>query len=250
MKFTLLLLSVAFMSFFLSGMKGHAQCTPLSAEECPDPENNGEVCPDSLAHGYLNLLYSQVATILAPLSDTNGIPIHHLTLQSVDNLPPGLTFQTNAANNEFLAGNYYCILMEGTPQEAGTFDLKIIVDIYINFFGVPVYALTVTDSTSLAIQIIDNTGVPEDGSLAVTENFPNPFNSWTSFRLQSGDAGPAGFSMYDLQGRRLAFESFRLVPGEQFYHFNGEHLPPGTYVYTITAGSYAVRGLIVRQNRD
>ncbi len=249
-KLPVLLLIAGILALMSPGYRVAAQCTPMSAEECPDPENNGEICPDSLADGFLNQLYSQVATILTPLSDTNNIPIHHLTLQSVDNLPPGLTWESNAPNNEFLAGNYYCILMEGVPTETGVFNLEVVVDVYINVLGFPVYALTITDSTSLAIEILDNTGIAENNGLVVAGSYPNPFSSWTSFRIVAADAGEARFELFNLQGQRVYSVDWQLSTGEQYYHFNGGDLPAGTYLYAITTGRNSARGMIIRHDRD
>lgn len=245
--FTLSIILLLF-SWAFQPLTALAQCDPMTAEECPDPENNGEICPDSLEVAFLNQPYSQVATILAPLQDTLGIPLHHLTLVSVDNLPPGLTWVSNAPNNEFMAGNYYCILMEGTPTEAGTFYLKIVVDIYINFFGTPVFALQVTDSTSLAIQVVDASSIHEDygSALSARGNMPNPFKQWTSVVCYSEDEGVAGFSVFNLMGERVYERKLQVRPGENHVHFDGSRLPPGTYLYRILKDGNITGGTMVR----
>jgi len=227
-----------------------AQCTPLGPEECPDPENNGQICPDSLAIGYLNQPYSQVATILAPLEDTSGVALHHLTLISVDNMPPGMAWVSNAPSNEFMAGNYYCILMDGTPTDTGTFFLKIIVDIYIDFMGFPVLAGRVTDSTSLAIVIVDNTGLKENSgkNLAITGNYPNPFTTWTSIKYLVKETGPVSFGLYSLLGERLHEQEMTAMPGENYFHFYGENLTPGAYYYVLRSLSYSASGMMIRGN--
>lgn len=250
MKLKIFTLSLFLMLFSLAFQPrtALAQCDPMTAEECPDPENNGEICPDSLAVAFLNQQYSQVATILAPQQDTSGIPLHHITLVTVDNLPPGLTWVSNAPGNEFMAGNYYCILMEGIPTESGTFYLKIVVDIYINFFGTPVFALQVTDSTSLAIQVVDASSIPEPASrpLAIRNPAPNPFTSWTSIGFYLQEPGTVNFQVYNLLGKLVHEQGMESRKGENYLHFNGDFLRPGTYIYRLASGNVSSGGMMVR----
>ncbi len=248
-NFTLSYVLPAVLSAFLS-VNALAQCVPLGPEECPDPENNGEICPDSLAIGFLNQPYSQVATILAPLQDTSGVTLHHLTLVSVDDMPPGMAWVSNAPNNEFMAGNYYCILMDGTPTDTGTFYLKIVVDIYIDFMGFPVLAGSVTDSTSLAIVIVDNTGFKENSgkNLVISCNYPNPFTTWTSIRYLIKETGPVRLELYSLLGERLHEQEMLAAPGENYFHYNGENLKTGIYYYVLRSRSYFASGMMIRGN--
>jgi len=224
-----------------------AQCEPMSPEECPDPENNGEICPDTLPMGYLNQLYSEVATILVPLQDTSGVNLHHLTLVEVGNLPTGLGWVSNAANNEFMAGNYYCILMDGIPADTGTFYLKIVVDIYIDILGFPVYAAQVTDSTSLSMIIVDNTGTDEPvKSLEITGIYPNPFTDWTSVRFNAITPDEVTFQVFTLLGEKIHEEKMLARPGENSLLFNGMSLNPGAYFYVVRSGNHSTSRLMIR----
>ncbi|MFO7613098.1 MAG: T9SS type A sorting domain-containing protein [Bacteroidales bacterium] len=235
----------------ISYLNSYPQCTPMGPEECPDPENNGQVCPDSLAYGFLNQLYSQVATILPPSSDTSGIPLHNVTLLSVDNLPPGISWTSNAQSNVFLAGNYYCILMEGTPTDTGTFALKIVVNVFVNVFGFPVLAGQVTDSTSLAIRIFDDTGFPDSDALTLTGKscYPNPFSTWTSMDFTSDSHATARLEIYSIHGKLLDLKEMNAVRGNNTFHYNGEALSPGTYYYRIYTGRGMISGKMVKISR-
>jgi len=245
----MLLLTVTFL--FISNLNSFSQCTPMSPEECPDPEDNGQVCPDTLAYGFLNQLYSQVATILPPSSDTSGIPLHNVTLLSVDNLPPGITWVSNAPGNVFLAGNYYCILMEGTPTDTGTYALKIVVNVFVNVFGFPVLAGQVTDSTSLAISIFDNTGLPDSDGFALTRksSYPNPFSTWTSMDFSSDIHARARLEIYSIQGKLLDLKEMQAVAGNNTFHYNGESLAPGTYYYLLHTGQGMTSGKMIKTSR-
>ena len=246
----IILLLTAFM-LFISYLNSYPQCTPMGPEECPDPENNGQVCPDSLAYGFLNQLYSQVATIRAPVIDTTGVPFHSIKLMAVDNLPQGLTWVSNAPDSVFLAGNYYCVLMEGTPTDTGTFALKIVVKVFVNVFGFPVLAGQVTDSTSLAIRIFDNTGLADSDAEALISKscYPNPFSTWTSMDFISDIHDMARLEIYSIHGKLLDMKKMQAVPGNNTFHYNGETLSPGTYYYLLHAGRGMISGKMVKTSR-
>jgi hypothetical protein len=221
-----------------------SQCEP---QECPDPEGNGEVCPDSLPTGYLNQLYSQVATIVVPEQDTNGVDLHHLELVSVDSLPPGIGWISNDPENFFLADSSYCILMDGTPTDTGTYYLRIVVDIYVSILGFPVFAGQVTDSSSLSVTIIDNTGIEED-MLTTIGNYPNPFSDWTGIRYEIKQPGEVTFEVYSLLGEKIHELRASARRGSNTILFNGEDLSPGLYIYVIRSGGQRITKRMIRTN--
>jgi hypothetical protein len=229
------------------------QCDPMTPEQCPDPENNGEVCPDTLAVAYINQFYSQVATIKPPAvyympPDSTEITLHHVKLMEVGNMPPGITWISNAADSVFIAGEYYCVLMEGAPDSAGEFALHIVVDVYILFFGVPVNVATVTDSTSLSLVVVDNTGINGNDKLQDNSGqvIPNPFRSETSIIFTAEKAGRFSFEIYSLLGERVYSEQSEVSKGENTIFFDGADLRPGTYFYNIRFDNYQKAGIMIR----
>jgi hypothetical protein len=239
------------LAFVLISYNAVAQCDPLGADQCPDPENNGEVCPDTLTPGFLNLPYNVVATILPPASDTvMGVPItiHHIVLDSVGNLPTGLSWESNATGNEFYPGIYYCILMQGTPTLADTFNLKIYIGVFIDFLGTPVYGGQVIDSTSLSMIIIDNTGITEqqDDDFYIVGSYPNPFTTWTSIRYFTEEPGPVEFELYSMMGKLMDSRQTMAQKGENYFHYQGENLAPGTYFYRLKSVGKTLACKIIR----
>jgi hypothetical protein len=231
----------------------YAQCEPMTPEECPDPENNGEVCPETLAPAFLDQFYSQVATIKPPAiyylpPDSTEINLHHVKLMEVANLPTGLTWQSNSADSVFVAGDYYCVLMEGTPDSAGQYALKIVVDVYVLVFNVPLKVATVEDSTSLAIEVIDNTGIEgfESTSFHAEQNVPNPFRSETKIRYYTDRPEGVIFEVYSLLGERVYHEQLTALKGENSVVYNGRELPHGTYFYRLRTDSYQSGGMMIR----
>ena len=226
-----------------------AQCVPLGPEECPDPENNGQICPDTMPDGYLNMAYNEEATILVPEEYLPGVYVHHLTLTAIDNLPTGLSWESNAANNEFFAGNYYCFVLSGTPTEADVFYLKIVVDVYIDVNGQAVYFGSVGDSTSLAMIIREDFGVKDpDEHIIIEGSFPNPFSDQTYIHFNSRQGGKIQFEVYSLLGEKIYIQGIDSRPGDNIIPFRGDMLPAGAYCYVLRNKYMTVSRIFIRKD--
>jgi len=228
----------------------------MTAEECADPENNGEICPDTLESAYLTQFYSQVATIKPPSvyylpPDSTVINLHHVKLTEVGNLPPGLTWQSNTTDSIFIAGEYYCVLMEGTPDSVGIFPLRITVDVYVLVFNVPIKVATVTDSTSLAIQVVDDTGIGEvfNNNVHTLQNVPNPFLSETTISYFTERPTNGTFELYTIQGTLIHTEKIQSAKGDNLLIYNGQNLIPGMYFYLLRLEGYLASGIMIRSDR-
>ncbi len=235
-----------------------AQCTPGDETTCPDPENNGQICPETLPNALLNELYSQEFTIIAPpeyvLDSSAGIvfELHHITLKSIDNMPPGITWVSNAQDSVFNVGTYYCVLLEGTPTQKGEFPLKIVVDVYLpGIFGSPpIYVATVADSTSLVINVTDPNGI---GDRRFTHApgftcFPNPFSEAIDIQIQKAERGEAFLELYTLTGQLIRSTRILITREDETFSLPGADLHPGVYLLKLrnSAGAYTQR--IVRSN--
>lgn len=242
-------------SLILNGLNAFSQCDPMTPEECSDPENNGEICPDTLEVGFLNRFYSQVATIKPPAvyflpPDSTEINLHHVKLMEVGNLPPGLTWTSNSADSVFIAGEYYCVLMEGTPDSAGIYPLRVTVDVYVMVFNVPVKVATVTDSTSLSIVVIDDTGIGEsfESKVQSLQNVPNPFFSQTTVNYFTEKPANGTFEVYTIQGKRIHTENIHSNKGDNILVYNGINIEPGMYFYLIRLDGFVASGIMIRSD--
>jgi hypothetical protein len=223
------------------------QCTPMDPEQCPDPENNGQICPEIMPEGYQNQLYSEVATILVPMTDPNGIALHHFTLVAVDNLPTGLAWVSNAPNNEFMAGNYYCILLEGTPETADTFYLKIVVDVFIDVGGQAVFITQITDSTSLSMVVKESNNINENnGNTAITGVHPNPFTDQTNITLLSNEFNEVELEIYSMMGQLVYTEKVFVKAGKNNIPVDMSLPGKGTYCYVFRTSGKILTGLMVK----
>ena len=81
-----------------SGMKLSAQCEPDTVN-CEDIGDPGQICPNNLPSGVLNVIYDEVVTIIPPGSfDALGTTfiLSYIVIDSVKNLPPGIDYFPNA----------------------------------------------------------------------------------------------------------------------------------------------------------
>jgi hypothetical protein len=227
----------------------YGQCTPGDETTCPDPENNGEVCPAVLPNGIIGKAYNQQFTIIAPPEyDIEGtiIPLHHIKIVDVKNLPPGITWETNASDSIFMVGTYYCVLLSGICNETGTFPLKIVVDVYIDFFGQPVYATQISDSTSISMKVTwDPDGIDsyQESTLAI-KLWPNPFQNDIYFELPENDNNLVDVEIYSILGKILMSKSFSGNVNSNKYRLDISHLHEGTYLLKVNSGDKQVSKLI------
>jgi len=218
-----------------------SQCTPDPL--CVDTESPGQICPDSLPDGTENIEYSQVITIIPP--DTieyqgNTVLISHLKLETINNLPLGLTYESNVAGDLFAVGNSYCVLVSGTPTTVGEYQLSIEVTPYVLGFPAPT---TIVDDTSLAITIIAEVSV-ELNTLNKFEvkTIPNPFSSSIEMPFTSPQNGLAELFIYDKIGKMVYSEKYNAKQGDNKFDFNGNNLNTGMYFYVILLGDKSISG--------
>jgi hypothetical protein len=238
LRLSLLLLMLSVWSISIS----IAQCTPQNEETCPDPENNGQLCPDTLQDAEVGKLYSQEFTILAPpiyVVEEDTITLHHIQLMSIDSLPEGITWISNSPDTVFMVGTYYCVLLEGTPNDTGLYNLRITVDIYAEVSPVlpPIKVGSQTDSTSLSITVRpESSSIAENlnSSFQILESKPNPFSRNTVLGVFTRQPELISLHVYDLIGKLIYHEDIFTEPGENFFHFNGEDLQEGMYIYSIS----------------
>lgn len=86
------------------------------------------------------------------------------------------------------------------------------------------------------------TSVGPDGerpqTLALRQNFPNPFNPTTVIRYDLPENAPVRLSVYDMLGRQVAvLVNETMNAGSHQVNFNASQLSSGMYMYRLEAGS-------------
>ncbi len=237
---------------FFGSTAAIAQCTPGDSISCPDPENNGQICPDTLQPVYISVPYLQEITFIAPKQiDTLGFSaeLHHVTLVAVDGLPEGLDWQTNAENNEFTAGVYYCILFSGTTNgPPGKYPLKVVVDVYGYVLGNVVKLMTTVDSTSLSLDVGWDPNTISEYSGFLKKIWPNPFSRDLYIELAEPIESDCRLQVYNLLGKMVFEKSIAAgYPGNKL-RFNGSFLRDGIYFIRLKYNGHQYTGMVYKQD--
>ncbi|MBE9511354.1 MAG: hypothetical protein IMY71_10780 [Bacteroidetes bacterium] len=227
-----------FVLFFIIGMaiSGYGQCVPDTAN-CKDINEPGQICPDSLPVAVLNIYYEQVFTVIPPYEfdlGTGVIPIYKIIIDSVANLPPGLSYEANAT--ELFPDSAYCVLISGTPTETGTFFLKIYVTPFVEFMGSIVQGAQTLDDTSLFIIVQSTTGLPvmSTDQVMLLPVKPNPFTISSRIGLTSDKFGVGELYVFYITGQMAHHEEIWIQPGKNYFDFRGEKLRKGIYLYRVS----------------
>ena len=73
----------------------------------------------------------------------------------------------------------------------------------------------------------------------LSQNFPNPFNPSTEINFTLAKGGMTTLVVYDMLGREVAtLVNENLVPGTYKSKFDASRLSSGTYIYTLTSGTF------------
>ncbi len=76
-------------------------------------------------------------------------------------------------------------------------------------------------------------------SLRLHQNYPNPFNPETRIVFDLPEPGAVSLTVYNVLGQEVAvLVDDPLAAGRHVVRFAAGHLPSGTYLYRIQAGSY------------
>jgi hypothetical protein len=220
---------------FINNYHSYPQCAP-DAVNCIDTLDPGQICPDSVPDGFVNESYQVTITVIPPYeqsTQSGPVKIVKIIIDSVGNIPPGLSYQKNA--EEFYVDSIYCILVSGTPTTPGTYDLRITVTPFIEFMGIVVQAPAQVDSTSLSITINPTAGIDkfDSNNPFAVECIPNPFSDITKIGFYTKDFEIIELRVFNLIGQTVYMESMLSQSGKNYFGFNGQNLDPGTYIYSI-----------------
>lgn len=234
MKRGIYVVIVSMILFVFNIELGYSQCEPDTL--CVDTGDPGEVCPDSLPEGTVGEPYYQVVTIIPPDEydpGTGPIPLAKIHLDTIENLPPGITYEPNATM--FYPDHSYCILFSGTPTTAGTYDLIVKVTPYITIAtGDTVATTQVVDDTSISITIKEPGYIkkPLNKTLWLV-NYQNPFSNILKISFYSKTSQTLKFNIYNIIGGQVYSETLDIVRGFNSFEFNNLNISRGIYILNI-----------------
>jgi hypothetical protein len=219
-----------------------AQCVPnpLYADSLygvwPDTTEN-------FAGGMVGVFYSDTLNIMVPSNASLINPdypafvtIDSISLDQVTGLPPGIQVACNSQTNApctYLPNQLGCGLLEGTPTEAGTFDIVLNVTAYANFLG----PQAIPQSFSgYSITIVPNSvGIGDIKPLGTgrVRNVPNPFANRTDIEFDLSKPALATIKVFNLVGEQVWKETVQGKVGSNHVPFRSNDLENGIYLYHI-----------------
>lgn len=233
-----------FLIFISSVVSGYSQCQPST--------NFGNevygISPDTIENfdvGYLNQFYSQQVDVKIPNNAAfAGMPfisVSYGKMEYLNGLPPGLSYQcakTASQPCSYIPG-IGCMVVSGTPTQAGIFPLDIKLKIYTS--------LSQTYNISLEgyyIEIQEPVGIKNQTvqKLKIENPAPNPAHDLTKFKIESIEHGKAEIRVFDLVGKEIYHKNHRIEPGVNSLKYNTSQLPEGVYIYRIEAFEQSATG--------
>lgn len=219
----------------------NAQCVPNTNITTPG------IYPDSatgLASGTINQAYNEVMQIKAPLDtvavfagNTVTVTIDSITLLSFYNLPPGLSYACNPTTCKFIGGSNGCVLLSGTPTQAGTFHPVAITSTKGKVGGfIPVTQIDTVDYYTIVINTAAGIANNSKFKFELDQNEPNPFVSFTDLKFTTPVQTIVALKVFNLVGKEILHKSIYCQPGKNSYRLDGEDFAPGVYMYTLSDG--------------
>ena len=232
----------------LSGIQLYAQCEP-DFNGCIDIDDPGEICPDKLPVASLNRAYDEVITVIAPSSVTFNetvIPISYIVIDSVMNLPPGITYTPNA--DKFWADSMYCISIAGTPSDTGEFQLTIYVTPWLPWGNDYVPQPQFKDDTSVVMIVKLPSGIEsqQNSTFLLYPGFPNPYAESMKLQFFAPESDRVELIVFNILGVKVYREEMVVSPGVHEFIFDGTSLKPGTYLYRVANKSGIYTGRFVK----
>lgn len=246
-----LLILLAFSTLII--FKSEAQCTP-------QPGNIALITPDTVtnfASGTVGVPYQQLVYVHPPDDTTvlfNGnlitVQVVNIILNSISNLPPGLTYASNPANGIFPGNTSGCLLISGTPTTPGLYNLSVIITTNATWIGIPVSRQDTIESYRILINP-NTSGIPliSDGA----GNFLH-INSVESgllkFQIGTTLKTDARIEMFDLIGNRVYSKNGSLIPGINNMEIQTSRFGQGIYFLRAVSPSFKLSTRIVLHGRE
>ncbi len=124
-----------------------------------------------------------------------------------------------------------------TLSPNGDFDGSGTLDIEVTDEAGETTSLSVGIEMVLGTDIVNESGVPEEFSLA--NNYPNPFNPTTKIEYALPEAADVRLTVFNSIGQEVAnLVNSRKSAGKHRVDFDASQLPSGMYIYRIKAGEF------------
>lgn len=182
-----------------------------------------------------------------------GVP-DWIMIDSVTNLPAGLTYKCNPVDCKYLPQTPGCASVYGIPEgEAGVYSL-VIHGRAAFLGGLVIQEVTFPDPTIAPGEYLlyvrteeecNGTAVQSIPTINKVNVAPNPFNGFTTINIEATEAGTYDYAVTDLLGKTVATTTWKVQSGANSFTFDGSNLAKGIYIYTLRQGNQVNSGKLI-----
>jgi len=217
------------------------------------------ICASTASTACVNVAFSQVLTLAVPVSITSGTttyPIQKIKVNSINGLPPGISYQCNPANCTINGGARGCILISGTASTPGTYQTQTNATVTIVVAGTCPFCFTTNIDTALAgtfvvqpkdcagvcggTAAVDNCGICSGGTTGILPNCADTDACTQDICNGVGGCTYTNICNVTISGK-IQTEDNKSVPGVTV-NLNGSQTQSmntasdGLYSFTVNAG--------------
>lgn len=243
------------------GNSGTSVCTPSGTLTQPGLSPNSDSLP-SVVNGTQPNTVIQFKNFDTFAFGGQTVTVNSLKIDTLDNLPSGLCWATNKANNTWANQEDGCIKISGTVcDNPGQYKLNIIVTADI---GVPIqtnadaagleYFVRVINSGDNEVAVDTNQTAPfvkhpgysaTAGCNSILNNelsvnslsiVPNPFNNKAVVSFYSAKSGVMVERVTNMLGSEVYSHKLDVKAGDNTSIIDRNNLPAGVYFYSVTDG--------------
>lgn len=256
-----------------SNPSGPNQCSPSGALTKPGLSPSTDSLPPAVnGTAYTTVIqFKNFDTIRA---FGNLLTISTLQIDSINNLPSGLCWATNVANNKWNNQEDGCIRINGTTcSDPGVYRIKIkvLADVGLGFavpydadqVGLKYYVRTINNGdaevaldTSQTAMFAKPSGYSATANCSVGINdlgntitsisvVPNPFNNKAVVTFNSDVTGVMTERISNMLGSVVSRRELDVKLGENTSTINRQDLPAGVYFYSLSTGKNLITKRIV-----
>ncbi|MFN8278129.1 MAG: T9SS type A sorting domain-containing protein [Chitinophagales bacterium] len=200
--------------------------------------------------------------------------VTYMRFDTIGNLPCGLCWTSNKADNQFNAGEDGCIKISGTSNDnPGTYKLNIILHAKVSTMpqeqgpvsselaGLKFYLSVINSGSNCTIPKDTATanlkqqstlcplGIDETTIAAKNLNVvPNPVTSEAHVTFVAEKSGQQQLHVYNMVGREVLFQEIAAKAGQNEVTFQKGNLPEGVYFISVGEGrNLATRRFIIAE---
>ncbi len=263
---------------------GPSQCTPSGTMTRPGLSPNSDSLPP-VVNGVVSTTVIQFRNFDTARVAGNLVTVNYLIIDSIGNLPTGLCWATDRADNTYCNGvgngscpggqpGEGCIKVNGTPcSDPGQYKLKIIVKVDVGL-GFPITTDAEAANLKYIVRVINNgdaevaldstqtvpftkpagysasavcgNDITDMGSIQTSLNIvPNPFNNKAVVSFFSNNSGVMTERLTNSIGSEVYRKAMDVRTGENTSLIERGSLPTGVYFYSISDGKNLVTKRIV-----